>query len=71
MTFFGPSLDVGPHRNSTLEGKNSQQRRVCRNQFLDMYVPKIWEISLLPDANLHKTKPVSLGIHRAGKISNA
>ena len=29
----------------------------CRNQFLDMYVPKIWEIGLtLPDENLAKNE---------------
>ena len=56
MTFFGPSDKMSVHTEILMRWKvKMASNDECRNQFLDMYVPKIWEIGLtLPDANLRK-----------------
>ena len=75
MTFFGPSDKMSVHTEILMRWKvKMASNDECRNQFLDMYVPKIWEIGLtLPDANLKpKTKPPASGNSRSrtGKISS-
>jgi len=58
MTFFGPSDKMSVHTEILMRWKvKMASNDECRNQFLDMYVPKIWEIGLtLPDANLRKNE---------------
>jgi ring-1,2-phenylacetyl-CoA epoxidase subunit PaaA len=58
MTFFGPSDNMSVHTEILMRWKvKMASNDECRNQFLDMYVPKIWEIGLtLPDPNLRKNE---------------
>ncbi|HAA22754.1 MAG TPA: 1,2-phenylacetyl-CoA epoxidase subunit A [Cytophagales bacterium] len=58
MHFFGPPDKMSKHTEILVRWKvkmatNDQNRQ----QFLDMYVPKIWELGLtIPDPNLRKNK---------------
>jgi ring-1,2-phenylacetyl-CoA epoxidase subunit PaaA len=56
MHFFGPSDKISVHTETLMKWKvKMASNDECRNQFLDMYVPKIWELGLtLPDPNLRK-----------------
>jgi ring-1,2-phenylacetyl-CoA epoxidase subunit PaaA len=58
MTFFGPSDKMSVHTEILMRWKvKMASNDECRNQFLDMYVPKIWEIGLtLPDEKLAKNE---------------
>jgi ring-1,2-phenylacetyl-CoA epoxidase subunit PaaA len=58
MTFFGPADKISVHTEILMKWKVKMATNdECRQQFLDMYVPKIWELGLtLPDPNLHKNK---------------
>lgn len=58
MHFFGPSDKLSVHTETLMKWKvkmatNDQMRQ----QYLDMYVPKIWDLGLeLPDPNLKKNQ---------------
>jgi len=56
MHFFGPSDKMSTHTQILTKWKVKMATNdECRQQFLDMYVPKIWELGLkLPDENLKK-----------------
>ncbi|MEO1052443.1 MAG: 1,2-phenylacetyl-CoA epoxidase subunit PaaA [Bacteroidota bacterium] len=56
MHFFGPSDKISTHTQVLMKWKvKMASNDDCRNQFLDMYVPKIWELGLtIPDPNLRK-----------------
>ncbi|RIJ42585.1 1,2-phenylacetyl-CoA epoxidase subunit PaaA [Pontibacter oryzae] len=56
MTFFGPSDKMSTHTETLMRWKvKMASNDECRQQFLDMYVPKIWELGLtIPDPNLKK-----------------
>ncbi|HSI90231.1 MAG TPA: 1,2-phenylacetyl-CoA epoxidase subunit PaaA [Adhaeribacter sp.] len=56
MTFFGPSDKMSTHTETLVRWKVKMATNdECRQQFLDMYVPKIWELGLtVPDPKLHK-----------------
>lgn len=56
MTFFGPSDKMSTHTETLMRWKVKMATNDdCRQKFLDMYVPKIWELDLtIPDANLKK-----------------
>lgn len=56
MHFFGPSDKISVHSEILMKWKvKMASNDECRQQFLDMYVPKIWELGLkLPDDKLHK-----------------
>ncbi len=56
MTFFGPPDKISVHTEILMKWKVKMATNdACRQQFLDMYVPKIWELGLtLPDPNLRK-----------------
>lgn len=56
MHFFGPSDKISAHTEILMKWKvKMASNDDCRNQFLDMYVPKIWELGLtIPDPNLKK-----------------
>ena len=56
MTFFGPSDKMSTHTETLMRWKVKMATNdECRQQFLDMYVPKIWELGLtVPDPNLKK-----------------
>lgn len=58
MTFFGPSDKMSTHTQTLMRWKVKMATNdECRQQFLDMYVPKIWELGLLiPDQNLRKNE---------------
>jgi len=58
MHFFGPSDKISTHTEVLMKWKvKMASNDECRNQFLDMYVPKIWELGLtIPDANLKKNE---------------
>ncbi len=58
MHFFGPSDKISAHTEILMRWKvKMASNDDCRNQFLDMYVPKIWELGLtIPDENLHKNE---------------
>ncbi|WP_192821590.1 1,2-phenylacetyl-CoA epoxidase subunit PaaA [Rufibacter sp. LB8] len=58
MTFFGPSDKMSTHTETLMRWKVKMATNdACRQQFLDMYVPKIWELGLtVPDAKLHKNE---------------
>ena len=58
MHFFGPSDKISTHTEVLMKWKvKMASNDECRNQFLDMYVPKIWELGLtIPDPNLKKNK---------------
>lgn len=56
MTFFGPPDKMSAHTETLMRWKVKMATNdECRQQFLDMYVPKIWELGLtVPDPNLKK-----------------
>lgn len=58
MHFFGPSDKLSVHSEILMKWKVKMgSNDDMRNQFLDMYVPKIWELGLtLPDPNLKKNE---------------
>ena len=58
MQFFGPSDKISAHTEVLMKWKvKMASNDECRNQFLDMYVPKIWELGLtIPDKNLKKSE---------------
>ena len=58
MHFFGPSDKMSVHSEILMRWKVKMgSNDDMRNQFLDMYVPKIWELGLtLPDPNLKKNE---------------
>jgi ring-1,2-phenylacetyl-CoA epoxidase subunit PaaA len=58
MTFFGPSDKMSVHTEILMRWKvKMASNDHCRQQFLDMYVPKIWELGLtVPDAKLRKNE---------------
>jgi ring-1,2-phenylacetyl-CoA epoxidase subunit PaaA len=56
LHFFGPSDKASQHSDKLMRWKvKLASNDDMRNQFLDQYVPKIWELDLtLPDPNLKK-----------------
>lgn len=58
MHFFGPSDKISVHTETLMNWKVKMATNdAMRQQFLDMYVPKIWDLGLtLPDPNLVKNK---------------
>ena len=58
MTFFGPTDKLSAHTQTLMRWKVKMATNdECRQQFLDMYVPKVWELGLtLPDARLRKNE---------------
>ena len=58
MTFFGPSDKISTHTEILMRWKVKMATNDdCRQKFLDMYVPKIWELGLsVPDPNLRKNE---------------
>ncbi|WP_066838455.1 1,2-phenylacetyl-CoA epoxidase subunit PaaA [Rufibacter ruber] len=58
MTFFGPSDKMSTHTETLMRWKvKMASNDACRQQFLDMYVPKIWELGLsVPDPKLRKNE---------------
>jgi ring-1,2-phenylacetyl-CoA epoxidase subunit PaaA len=56
MHFFGPSDTMSQHTETLMRWKvKMASNDVMRQQFLNMYVPKIWELGLsLPDPELRK-----------------
>ena len=56
MHFFGPPDKMSTHTATLVKWKVKMATNdECRQQFLDMYVPKVWELGLtLPDPNLQK-----------------
>ena len=56
MHFFGPSDKISAHTKILMDWKvKMSSNDDMRNQFLDMYVPKIWELGFtIPDTNLKK-----------------
>jgi ring-1,2-phenylacetyl-CoA epoxidase subunit PaaA len=56
MHFFGPSDKISAHTEVLMRWKVKMATNDdMRNQFLDMYVPKIWELGFtIPDSNLKK-----------------
>lgn len=57
MHFFGPPDKMSVHTEILVRWKVKMATNdECRQQFMDMYVPKIWELGLtLPDPNLRKS----------------
>lgn len=58
MHFFGPSDKISAHTETLMRWKVKMATNDdMRNQFLDMYVPKIWELGFtIPDPNLRKNE---------------
>lgn len=58
MHFFGPSDKLSAHTTVLMKWKvKMSSNDDVRNQFLDMYVPKIWELGFtIPDPNLRKNQ---------------
>ena len=58
MHFFGPSDNISAHTKTLMRWKvKMASNDDMRNQFLDMYVPKIWELGFtIPDPNLRKNE---------------
>jgi len=58
MHFFGPPDRISVHTEVLVKWKVKMATNdECRQQFLDMYVPKIWELKLsVPDPNLRKNE---------------
>jgi ring-1,2-phenylacetyl-CoA epoxidase subunit PaaA len=58
MHFFGPPDKISVHTEVLTRWKVKMATNdECRQQFLDMYVPKIWELDLnIPDPNLKKNE---------------
>ncbi|MHB1921089.1 MAG: 1,2-phenylacetyl-CoA epoxidase subunit PaaA [Chitinophagaceae bacterium] len=56
MHFFGPPDQISEHSGRLMQWKvKMASNDEMRNQFLDTYVPKVWELGLtLPDLNLKK-----------------
>jgi ring-1,2-phenylacetyl-CoA epoxidase subunit PaaA len=56
MHFFGPSDKISVHTQVLMKWKVKMGTNdEMRNQFLDMYVPKIWELGfIIPDEKLKK-----------------
>ena len=56
MHFFGPADKISAHTKTLMNWKVKMSTNDdMRNQFLDMYVPKIWELGFtIPDPNLKK-----------------
>lgn len=56
MHFFGPADKISTHTEVLMKWKVKMGTNDdMRNQFLDMYVPKIWELGFtIPDPNLKK-----------------
>lgn len=56
MHFFGPPDKISVHTEVLMKWKVKMATNDdCRDQFLDKYVPKIWELDLtIPDPNLRK-----------------
>lgn len=56
MHFFGPPDKISAHSGKLMEWKvKMASNDDMRNQFLDTYVPKVWELGMtLPDAQLKK-----------------
>jgi ring-1,2-phenylacetyl-CoA epoxidase subunit PaaA len=62
MHFFGPSDKLSVHTETLMRWKvKMASNDEMRQQFLDMYVPKIWDLGLtLPDEKLHKNEETGL-----------
>ncbi len=62
MHFFGPSDKISVHTEILMKWKvKMASNDDCRQQFLDMYVPKIWELGLtVPDTNLKKNEETGM-----------
>lgn len=58
MHFFGPSDKISSHTEILMRWKvKMASNDEMRQQFLNMYVPKIWDLGLtVPDANLKKNE---------------
>ncbi len=58
MMFFGPSDKISVHTEVLMKWKvKMASNDDCRQQWLDMYVPKIWELGFtIPDENLKKNE---------------
>ena len=58
MHFFGPSDKISVHSEVLMRWKVKMATNdAMRQQFLDMYVPKIWELGfIIPDPNLKKNE---------------
>lgn len=58
MHFFGPPDKVSVHTEVLMKWKvKMMSNDDMRQQYLDMYVPKIWDLGLvIPDPNLHKNE---------------
>lgn len=58
MHFFGPPDKISAHSEKLMQWKvKMESNDDMRNQFLDTYVPKVWEIGMsLPDPNLKKNE---------------
>jgi ring-1,2-phenylacetyl-CoA epoxidase subunit PaaA len=58
MHFFGPPDRMSAHTETLMKWKvKMASNDDMRNQFLDMYVPKIWELGFtIPDPNLKKNE---------------
>lgn len=58
MHFFGPPDKISVHTKILMKWKVKMATNdECRQQFLDMYVPKIWELELtIPDKSLKKNE---------------
>ena len=62
MHFFGPSDKISVHSETLMRWKGKMASNdQMRQTFLDMYVPKIWDLGLvLPDPNLKKNNESGL-----------
>ena len=62
MHFFGPSDKISVHTETLMRWKvKMASNDAMRQQFLDMYVPKIWDLGLvLPDPLLKKNPETKL-----------
>ncbi len=62
MHFFGPSDKISSHTEILMRWKvKMASNDEMRQQFLNMYVPKIWDLGLtLPDQNLKKNEATGL-----------
>jgi ring-1,2-phenylacetyl-CoA epoxidase subunit PaaA len=62
MQFFGPPDSISQHTEILMRWKVKMATNdQIRQQFLDMYVPKIWDLGLsIPDSNLRKNLETKL-----------
>lgn len=62
MHFFGPPDRASVHTETLMKWKvKMMSNDAMRQQYLDMYVPKIWDLGLeLPDPNLKKNQETGL-----------